>query len=130
MKTKFKRRQLFKTIIQIAQEMFLTLSSDLKKFIQLQLNLLAYGNFLLCPCSVLSFEISTFHELTEDCHFLRSACNGLTLLFNWSPIEAKIRPISLVLASWLVADGGLLFFSSFDPDGFLLAFSISTACFT
>ena len=41
MKIKFKRRQLFKTIIQIAQEMFLTLSSDLKKFIQLQLNLLA-----------------------------------------------------------------------------------------
>ena len=67
MKIRFKGRQLFKTIIQIAQEMFLILSSDLKKFIKLQLNLLAYGNFLLCPCSVLSFEISTFHELTEDC---------------------------------------------------------------
>ena len=68
MKIKFKRRQLFKTIIQIAQEMFLTLSSDLKNVIKLQPNLLAHGNFLMCPCSGLSaFEISTFHELTEDC---------------------------------------------------------------
>ena len=66
MKIKFKR-QLFKTIIQIAQEMFITLSSDLKKFIKLQLNYLHMEIFLLCPCSVLSLEISTFHELTEDC---------------------------------------------------------------
>ena len=52
-----------------------------------------------------------------------------SILFNRSPIEAKIRPISLVLVSWLVANGGLFFFSSFDPDGLLLALSICTACF-